>query len=88
MKAKVFSNVLFFGVACSLGVDLGMKPWPVCEEQRQQADQYITDAAKAESKRFDLERQRAKYESPLGQEELAREKGYLKNGESELHTGG
>lgn len=88
MKAKILLNVLFLGIAISLGVALGMKPWPVYKEQRQQADQYITDAAKAESKRFELERQRAKYESPLGQEELAREKGYLKNGESELHTGG
>lgn len=88
MKAKLLFNLIFLGVAVAVGVALGMRPWPVYQEQRRQADGYRRDAMQAESKRYELERQRAKYESPLGQEELARQAGHKKKGESDLFPGG
>jgi hypothetical protein len=87
MKGKLFLNFVFFAAAIAAGAALGMKPWPVYKEQRQNADNYLRDAREAEKSRVDLERQRTKYETPLGREELARESGYLRDGESSVNIG-
>lgn len=85
MKGKLLFNLLFVGAGLAVGVALGMKPWPVFQEQRKNADNYLRDAHKAESDRVDFERQRNKYETSLGREELARQNGYKKAGESDLN---
>jgi hypothetical protein len=86
MKAKLFFNIVFLLAAVTLGVGLSLKPWQVYREQRKNADGYLRDARKAETDRVELERQKGKYESSLGREELAREGGYRKKNESELNT--
>lgn len=85
MKGKLLFNIIFLAAAVAAGVALGLKPWPVYKEQRQHADNYLRDAREAEKARVDLERQRTKYETPLGREELAREGGYLRKGESNVN---
>jgi hypothetical protein len=88
MKGKLVLNLLFIGAAVTAGVALGLKPWKVYGEQRRNADAYLRDAQKSENDRVELERQKNKYESSLGREELARKNGYKKPNESDLDLGG
>jgi hypothetical protein len=63
-------------LAIGTGVGLSIKPWRVYREQRKIADESIKEMREAEGKKATLTRERAKYESALGREELARKQGY------------
>jgi hypothetical protein len=87
MKTRLLLNGIFILGAVALGVGLSMRPWNVYREQRDKADAHIQEAKRAETQRVDLEEQKAKYESPLGKEELARNRGYRKSNERPLDLG-
>jgi hypothetical protein len=87
MNGKLIFNLVFVGLALAVGIALGMRPWPVYQEQRKNAESLRSEALKSESDRVELERQRNKYETSLGREELARKGGYKKAGESDANLG-
>lgn len=56
-------------------------------QQRKGANAASADLAKAEREKTLLMRERAKLETPMGRQELAREQGYLKKGEESVTLG-
>jgi hypothetical protein len=83
---KSIWNIGFVAAAVATGLALSYRPWSVWRDQRIKADQHIEEMRQAEKSREELIRKRARIETPLGKEEIAREQGYLKPGEQP--TGG
>lgn len=77
-------NALFLTLAVAVGVFLSLKPWEQYREQRQETDEAVSQMKDAERERADLIRERMRYESPAGREQLARERGYRRAGEQSL----
>lgn len=84
MKSKLVWNLAIVFAAVGVGVALSAKPWQVYREQRKIADESIAEMRSAEGKKADLTRQRAKYETSLGREELARKQGYKRPDETSI----
>ena len=76
MKHKFVWNIVVVGAAVATGVALSIRPWQVYREQKQLASDAVQEMREAEGKKTDLTRQKSKYESALGREELARKQGY------------
>lgn len=76
---------LVVALAVTVGVALSVKPWHLYLEQREKTDMAKAEMRDAERERAELMRQRARYESPVGREELARERGYRKPDERPLN---
>ncbi len=87
MSLRVLFNFLFVIAAITCGIALTMKPWTVYKEQKVIAESYQEDANKAERERVKLEQDRAKLDSTLGQEELARQSGFRRAGETPIDLG-
>ena len=87
MSRKSALSVFFVGAAAVLGVYLSRGPWLAYREQKQKAEIATTDMLKAEAEKTDLLKQKAKYESPLGRETLARQQNYVKVGEKPMTEG-
>jgi len=81
---KLVVNSIIVACAVGVGVGLSLKPWQVYREQRKLADEAIREMKMAEGKKIDLTKQRARAESSLGREELARKQGYRRNDETPL----
>jgi hypothetical protein len=75
---------VFTVAAVSLGAYLAREPWQKYQEERALARRANEDMEKAETERAELIKQRARYRSPAGREELLRESGYTKEGEVPL----
>jgi hypothetical protein len=75
-RKKLLLNSLFALSAVGLGVGLSIKPWRVYRLQRQAADMAVSDMRAAEKDRAELTRKKARSDSELGKEELARNEGY------------
>jgi len=84
MKSKLIWNLAIVGVAIVTGIMLSLKPWQVYNDQRKLAAEAVSDMRVAEGKRAELTRQRAKYESAIGREELARKQGYRRPDETPI----
>lgn len=82
---KLVVNSIIVASAIGVGVGLSLKPWQVYREQRKLADEAIREMRVAESKKIELTRQRAKAESSLGREELARKQGYRRADEEPIN---
>jgi hypothetical protein len=78
--------IVFAALAASAGAYLAREPWQRYQEERALARRANDDMKKAESERAELIRQRAKYKSPAGREELLRDSGYVREGEVPLET--
>lgn len=78
--------IVIIVAAMALGIGLSAKPWQVYREQRKLADDAQREMRAAESKKTELTRQRARAESSLGREELARKQGYRRPDESPIGT--
>ena len=76
--------VVLFVAATALGAYLAREPWQKYQEERALARKANDDMRRAEAERAELIKQRAKYKSPAGREELLRESGYTKQGEEPL----
>lgn len=85
---KLVVTSIIVASAIGLGVGLSLKPWQVYREQRKLADDAIREMRVAESKKTELTRQRAKAESSLGREELARKQGYRRPDETPIEVPG
>ena len=84
MKSKLVWNLAILFAAVGVGVALSVRPWQVYREQRKIADDSISEMREAEGKKAELTRQRAKYETALGREELARKQGYKRPNEKSI----
>lgn len=69
-------ELAFVLAAVAVGVGFSMKPWETYREQRAQRDANVAEQRQAEQRSEELIRQKARLESAVGQEELAREHGY------------
>lgn len=86
MTRKLVFSLVFVLCAAVLGVYLSRKPWQVYAEQRANADVSVREMQKAERERADLLRKKTHVDSPMGKEELVRDAGFTKPGETPLGT--
>jgi len=86
MTRKLIFSFVFILSAVGLGVYLSREPWQVYAEQRANADAKKREMQQAEKDRADLLKQKTHIDSPMGKEELAREAGFIKPGETPLET--
>jgi hypothetical protein len=73
-------TIVIFALVC--GAYLARAPWKVYREQRSHANELLAQAQTDEMQQTSLEKRDADLKSPIGREKLAREHGYLKQGES------
>ena len=76
--------IVIFAVIC--GAYMAREPWKVYREQRSHANESLAQAETDEMQVTSLEKREADLKSPLGREKLAREHGYLKQGETPIGT--
>jgi Tfp pilus assembly major pilin PilA len=65
-------------VAVCTGIALSVKPWQKYQEQKAQAVTARKEMRQMEAQHAKLLREKSQLESPIGREELARERGYKK----------
>ena len=84
MSRKSAISIFMVAAATACGLYLSRGPWLAYQQQKQLADVATRDMLKAEGEKNNLLLQKARYESPLGKEELARSNRYIKPGEELL----
>jgi hypothetical protein len=84
MSRNLVLNACGVVAAVCLGIYLSREPWIAYREQKGKADIATKEMLKVESEKAELERQRAKLETPMGKEELARRNSYVKQGEEAM----
>ena len=84
-NSKLFYTV-FFLLALGCGIYFSIKPWKLYFQQNEKAQKAISQMKKTEKERSELIRKKAYYESPVGKEELARNRGYRKPNELPIET--
>lgn len=84
MSRKTWLNIVFVLLAVGTGVALSTKPWKMYAQYRERANEAQAEMRNAEKSRADLMRLKARYDSPIGREELARKQGYTKQGEKSI----
>lgn len=73
---KRWGVLIFVTLAVGAGIYFSRGPWQAYQTQKQRTAESLTDMKRAEEERTELMRQRAKYESAIGREELARSRNY------------
>jgi len=86
MKPTTLRIVLAL-IAAGAAIGLSLKPWQTARDQKQRAEQARAELRKAEADSADMLRKEARFESPAGREEMARERGYRPPGEKPLEVG-
>lgn len=81
---RLLINGIIIVLAIATGIALSIRPWQVFHEQRSAADKTISEMRAAELRRSKLNIEQAKWDSQTGKEELARDKGYIKKGETPI----
>ena len=79
-------GVLIVLVASALGFYLSREPWAAFAEERVKERETVDSMREIEKRRADLVRQRAKYSSSSGKEELARSRGFQRLGEEPVEV--
>jgi hypothetical protein len=79
---KLIFDALFVLVAVGIGLALSAEPWRVYQKQKQSAVMAEKIKNTAEANREELTRRKAQYDSELGKEELARNRGYRQANET------
>lgn len=88
MNRKLILNALFVFAAIAVGFAFSIKPWQVYRSQRTAADAAIKDMKAAEKDQAVLVQRKARYESAIGKEELARNEGFRQKNETPLDPDG
>lgn len=83
-KATYFIG--FFLAAGGVAIYFAREPWNAYQQERIRQKDAFEQMKRAESEREALIRQKSKYKSAAGREELLRESGYVKEGEIPLTT--
>ena len=81
MRKKNRSAWILIGSAVAAGFILSYRPWQVYREQQDATNRLVREMRKSERKQEQLLRQQAQRRTSVGQEEQARESGYLAPGE-------
>jgi hypothetical protein len=84
MSRNAVINACGVVLAVGLGLYLSRGPWLAYRDQKTKADIATKEMLKVEGEKAELERERAKLETPMGKEELARRNSYVKQGEEAM----
>lgn len=84
MSRKALSGAIFAIAAVSLGFYFSLGPWRAYGQQKGKADAATQEMQKAERAKTDLLQQEAEAQDPIRMEQRARERGFVKKGESPL----
>ena len=76
MARKPTWSILIVVVGVATGMALSLKPWQHYREQKEIANNARAEMKATEQQRSELMREKSRLESPVGREELARERGY------------
>lgn len=80
--------VLLVLCAAVTGGYLAYEPWRVYQKQKEQADQATAEMQRSEQEKGNLLREKMRLEGSVGREKLARERGFVKEGEVRLGPDG
>ncbi len=80
-RKNIGLEITFVVVALAVGVGFSLKPWRAYTDQKEVRDDLVRDMKAAEKRSEELIRQKARAESSLGSEELARKNNYHRPGE-------
>ena len=83
MRKAVYWIVFVLGAA-SVGAYFAREPWADFQREKEMAREAEVEMRKLESERADLMKQNARVRSLAGREQLARDTGYLRDGEKPL----
>jgi len=86
-EARVFWNVLFVGAAVGTGLYLSRGPWQMYRVQHAKAEQAQAQMRNAEKEREELTKESTYSDSPAGREQIARDHGYIREGEKKIEAG-
>ena len=78
---KLGWQIAVVAVAVGTGLFLSRKPWQVYRQKKLSVQQAQAEMAGAERERERLTKEKMKYETSLGKEEILRNKGLVKKGE-------
>ncbi len=81
---KATYYICFVFAAVGVAIYFGRQPWNAYQQERVRQKDAFEQMKKAETEREALIRQKSKYKSAAGREELLRESGYAKDGEVPL----
>ena len=79
---------LLVGCAVLCGAYMARAPWRVYRQQHSHASELLAQAQTDEMQQTSLEKRDAELKSPIGREKLARQHGYVKQGETLIGTQG
>jgi hypothetical protein len=81
---KLGWRIFILVTACATGFYLSRKPWDVYRGQESKSDEISREMQAAERERERMVREKMKYGSSLGREEIMRGKGWSKAGETPI----
>lgn len=81
---RALPTVLVAVIGVGIGLYASRDVWRRYRDERRDADQARIEMRAAEVRKADLQRQKADLESEAGRERLARERGWIKPGETRL----
>jgi hypothetical protein len=71
-------------IVVGAGIAFSLEPWRRYKEQEQKKEAKIAEMQRAEEQAEELVREKARAESALGKEELARRNGFTRRGEQPI----
>jgi hypothetical protein len=77
---------MIVGVAICCGAYFAREPWQVWRQQRAKANASIEQAETNDALHVGLLKRQAEMKSPIGREKMAREHGYVRQGETPVGT--
>lgn len=81
---KLLGKCLIVIAVVAAGVFLAWEPWRLYLEKKPKAEAATAAMREAEARASEAERRRSRANTPLGREELARERGQVREGETLL----
>ena len=86
MKQIAINGVIVV-IGLATGFAVSKRPWQAYQTQKKETEHTIVDLRRSEVAREELLRRAARYNSPIGREELARNQGWAKPGEISADRG-
>ena len=83
---KLGWRIFIVVTACAAGLYLSRKPWEVYRGQETKSKEISGEMREAEQERERMTREKMKYGSSLGREQIMRSKGWSKPGETPIES--